>query len=275
MSRNWNVLQAEFGDGFTMFACFYSCLLSYICVCVCARFFIPDSHYFWLLALKDLFFFSGCIRCFTKCEFCCTFPPVKKCHSHCRSKQWDNNWFQRIGDEISTLSKCSANSVWLLTKKKKRNKRKCWLALRFKITTNWSVNFAQNPFSSGFLPNSITIGDIFILNRSKCDPPAYFAFSISIKQYCTRNRIDNNLAIKKIWAKFWIQKKIRNPIVCVLLLIFRCVSSCDDFVASLFVCSLQFIFTVFVFQFVREHAFIIVMCFWHYYYWFHTGKIKK
>lgn len=163
MSRNWNVLQAEFGDGFTMFARFYSCLLSYICVCVCARFFIPDSHYFWLLALKNLFFFFGCIRCFTKCEFCCTFPPAKKCHSHCRSKQWDNNWFQRIGDEISTLSKCSAYAVWLLTKKKKRNKRKCWLALRFKITTNWSVNFAQNPFSSGFLPNSITIGDIFIL----------------------------------------------------------------------------------------------------------------
>lgn len=131
-------------------------------VCVCALFY---SRFALLLIIgfKKSFFFFGCIRCFTKCEFCCRFPPAKKCHSHCRSKQWDNNWFQRIGDEISTLSKCSAYAVWLLTKKKKRNKRKCWLALRFKITTNWSVNFAQNPFSSGFLPNSITIGDILIL----------------------------------------------------------------------------------------------------------------
>lgn len=163
MSRNWNVLQAEFGDGFTMFACFYSCLLSYICVCVCARFFIPDSHYFWLLALKNLFFSLDAFVASQNVNFVVHFHRRKnviRIADRNNETTIDSNEsemrYQRFQSAAQTLC-----DFW--RRKKKRNKRKCWLALRFKITTNWSVNFAQNPFSSGFLPNSITIGDILIL----------------------------------------------------------------------------------------------------------------
>lgn len=44
---------------------------------------------------------------------------------------------------------------------------------------------------------------------------------------------------------------------------------------SLFVWSLIQWISVFAFQFVQEHASIIVMCFWRYYYWFYTGLSCK
>lgn len=111
---------------------------------VCVRFFIPTSHYFWLLALKNLFFSLDTFVASQNVNFVVQKKNVIRIADRNNETTIDFNESEMRYQRFQS----AAHSYVTFDEEKKRNKRKCWLALRFKITTNWSVNFAQNPFSS-------------------------------------------------------------------------------------------------------------------------------